>query len=384
MALALSASENSQLWKIALYGRRIKQIKSNCKDTKRFKSKYKKGYMIDKVRVYARGGAGGQGSSTRGGTGGDGGDVIVRAEKCNLSDLARRESRRFVAGTGQNSSLRVIIGKKGNSLIIPVPPGTAIMDGSGKHQLYDLDTIGSEVTLVRGGRGGCVDTPNWSGSRGEMITVNLVLKLIADVGMVGFPNAGKSTLLGAISNASPKVADYPFTTIRPHLGYVNSVHNDRLEQFTVADLPGLVEGAHSNVGMGHRFLRHIERTRVLLFVVDITGFRLSHKTLHRSAFETVQLLTKELELYQSGLSTKPCVLAVNKMDLAGANALLSSLQSSLECDKDGMIPNFLHVLPISAENGLRIEELKVALNDTLASHKDTTQVPACCENSVES
>lgn len=190
--------------------------------------------------------------------------------------------------------------------------------------------------------------------------------------------------MGAISNASPKVADYPFTTIRPHLGYVNSVHNDRLEQFTVADLPGLVEGAHSNVGMGHRFLRHIERTRVLLFVVDITGFRLSHKTLHRSAFETVQLLTKELELYQSGLSTKPCVLAVNKMDLAGANALLSSLQSSLECDKDGMIPNFLHVLPISAENGLRIEELKVALNDTLASHKDTTQVPARCENSVES
>ncbi|KAM6152848.1 GTP-binding protein 10 isoform 2-T2 [Erethizon dorsatum] len=191
-----------------------------------------------------------------------------------------------------------------------------------------------------------------------------------------FPNAGKSSLLSQISHAKPEIADYAFTTLKPELGKI--IYDD-FKQVSVADLPGLIEGAHMNKGMGHKFLKHIERTRRLLFVVDISGFQLSSRTKYRSAFETIILLTKELELYKEELHMKPALLAVNKMDLPNAqnkfHELLSQLQNPkafLHLFEKNMIPErtmeFQHVIPISAITGEGIEELKNCIRKSLDEH----------------
>ncbi|XP_068942290.1 GTP-binding protein 10 isoform X3 [Petaurus breviceps papuanus] len=184
-----------------------------------------------------------------------------------------------------------------------------------------------------------------------------------------FPNAGKSSLLSNISHAKPEIADYAFTTLKPQLGKI--MYKD-FKQVSVADLPGLIEGAHMNKGMGHKFLKHIERTKQLLFVVDVSGFQLSSKTKFRSAFETVILLTKELELYKEDLMMKPSVLAVNKMDLPDARDKFSELVNQLHNPKDfshlfekdeipGKTMEFQHIIPVSAQTGEGIEELKNCL-----------------------
>uniref|UniRef100_A0A286Y3Z9 GTP-binding protein 10 n=1 Tax=Cavia porcellus TaxID=10141 RepID=A0A286Y3Z9_CAVPO len=191
-----------------------------------------------------------------------------------------------------------------------------------------------------------------------------------------FPNAGKSSLLSQISHAKPEIADYAFTTLKPELGKI--MYHD-FKQISVADLPGLIEGAHMNKGMGHKFLKHIERTRQLLFVVDISGFQLSSKTKYRTAFETIILLTKELELYKEELQMKPALLAVNKMDLPNAqdkfHELISQLQNPkalLHLFEKNMIPEktvtFQHIIPISAITGEGIEELKNCIRKSLDEH----------------
>uniref|UniRef100_A0A667FRU0 GTP-binding protein 10 n=1 Tax=Lynx canadensis TaxID=61383 RepID=A0A667FRU0_LYNCA len=191
-----------------------------------------------------------------------------------------------------------------------------------------------------------------------------------------FPNAGKSSLLSQVSHAKPAIADYAFTTLQPELGKI--VYND-FRQISVADLPGLIEGAHMNKGMGHKFLKHIERTRQLLFVVDISGFQLSSQTQYRTAFETIILLTKELELYKEELQTKPALLAINKMDLPGAQDMFHVLMNQLQNPKDflhlfkkNMIPErtveFQHIIPISAITGEGIEELKNYIRKSLDEH----------------
>uniref|UniRef100_I3MB83 GTP-binding protein 10 n=1 Tax=Ictidomys tridecemlineatus TaxID=43179 RepID=I3MB83_ICTTR len=191
-----------------------------------------------------------------------------------------------------------------------------------------------------------------------------------------FPNAGKSSLLSQISHAKPAIADYAFTTLKPELGKI--MYND-FKQISVADLPGLIEGAHMNRGMGHKFLKHIERTRQLLFVVDISGFQLSSQTQYRTAFETIILLTKELELYNEGLQKKPALLAVNKMDLPDAQHKFHELMNQLQNPKDflhlvekQMIPErnmeFQHIIPISAITGEGIEELKNCIRKSLDEH----------------
>ncbi|XP_003318617.2 GTP-binding protein 10 isoform X2 [Pan troglodytes] len=199
-------------------------------------------------------------------------------------------------------------------------------------------------------------------------------RFVAGVGANSkFPNAGKSSLLSCVSHAKPAIADYAFTTLKPELGKI--MYSD-FKQISVADLPGLIEGAHMNKGMGHKFLKHIERTRQLLFVVDISGFQLSSHTQYRTAFETIILLTKELELYKEELQTKPALLAVNKMDLPDAQDKFHELMSQLQNPKDflhlfekNMIPErtveFQHIIPISAVTGEGIEELKNCIRKSL-------------------
>ncbi|XP_066999815.2 GTP-binding protein 10 homolog isoform X2 [Anabrus simplex] len=239
--------------------------------------KFRRGF-IDSLRLHVRGGAGGNGLPRYGGIGGKGGDIYVEA-------------------------------KEG-----------------------DLNVDGKRVLVARGGAGGCPST-QFLGLRGQSHSIILDLKLIADIGLVGFPNAGKSTLLKAISHAQPKIASYPFTTIKPNIGVLE--YPD-YRQITMADLPGLIEGAHANIGLGHSFMKHVERTKLLLFVVDIEGFQLSPKHKHRSCVETVLLLNKEVELYREDLLDKPAVLAVNKMDVTGAQQRWQEIRDTLKHLKDAV------------------------------------------------
>nr|XP_031827053.1 GTP-binding protein 10 homolog isoform X2 [Nomia melanderi] len=190
----------------------------------------------------------------------------------------------------------------------------------------EVNSDGAKLLVAKGGTGGCEST-GYCGLKGENRSIILDLKLIADVGLVGFPNAGKSTFLNVVSKAKPKIASYPFTTIKPQIGTIS--YKD-YRQISIADLPGLIEGAHINKGMGHRFLKHVERTKLLLFIVDIQGFQLSYKHTHRTCLETVLLLNKEIELYKPDLLERPSMLLVNKMDTKDSNKMFDEIKSKLK------------------------------------------------------
>ncbi|XP_076983078.1 GTP-binding protein 10 isoform X2 [Tamandua tetradactyla] len=333
----------------------------------------KYGNFIDNLRLFTKGGSGGMGYPRLGGEGGKGGDVWVVAEKkMTLKQLKDRyPQKRFVAGGGIDSRVSALKGSKGKDCEIPVPVGISVTDENGKI-IGELNKEKERILVAEGGLGGRLLT-NFLPLKGQKRIIHLDLKLIADIGLVGFPNAGKSSLLSQISHAKPVIADYAFTTLKPELGKI--MYQD-FKQVSVADLPGLIEGAHMNKGMGHKFLKHIERTRQLLFVVDISGFQLSTQTQYRTAFETIILLTKELELYKQELQTKPALLAVNKMDLPGAQDKLHELMYQLQNPKDflqlfetNMIPErimkFQHIIPISAITREGIEELKNCIRKSL-------------------
>ncbi|MFT7819411.1 GTP-binding protein 10 [Arapaima gigas] len=247
------------------------------------------GNFVDNLRLYVKGGSGGMGLPRLGGQGGRGGDVWVVAQKgVTLKKIKdKHPQKRFLARTGTNSSVWALKGDKGEDQLIFAPPGVVVTTDDQK-VLGELNAVGEKVLVARGGHGGTFHT-GYLPSKGQARHIRLDLKLIADVGLVGFPNAGKSSLLRKLSHATPHVASYPFTTLKPELGKI--MYPD-YKQISMADLPGLIEGAHMNKGMGHQFLKHVERTRQLVFVVDICGFQLSPKTPFRSAFETVQLLIK--------------------------------------------------------------------------------------------
>ncbi|CAM2105391.1 unnamed protein product [Caretta caretta] len=313
----------------------------------------KYGNFIDDLRIYVKGGTGGMGHPRLGGEGGRGGDVWLMAkEKTTLKRIKDRfPQKRFVAGAGVNSSVRALKGEKGTDCEVDVPLGISVTSCDGK-QIGELNKAGDRILVARGGIGGCLVT-NFLPLKGQIQTIHLDLKLLADVGLVGFPNAGKSSLLSKISHAKPQIADYPFTTVKPELGKIMYPDYKQMEnpeagfdifskhllargQYKVADLPGLIEGAHANKGMGHKFLKHVERTKQLLFVVDISGFRLSSKTRFRTAFETILLLIQEIELYKEQLRRKPALLAINKMDLPNAQDSLKELMKQLQNPQDSL------------------------------------------------
>ncbi|CAG0900055.1 unnamed protein product [Cyprideis torosa] len=305
-----------------------------------------RGNFMDALRIVVRAGNGGQGLPSHGGRGGRGGDIYCVG--CEGTEFIQVKSkvpgRRYQAENGEPSIKLRLLGKDGNDLNIPVPPGVVLWNAHTKRYLGSVDADGQKVVIAKGGAGGNPRN-GFQGTQGEHVNLYMELKLIADVGLVGFPNAGKSTLLRSISRARPAVAAYPFTTIKPTVGQVEF---EDLRRYTVADLPGLIEGAHANLGMGHRFLRHVERTAVLLFIVDIGGFRLGPKYAGRTAFETVVLLNKELELYRDDLVTKPALLAVNKMDTYGSAGKFEELKEQLK-DIRGSAEKVLHESQLSLE-----------------------------------
>jgi len=322
--------------------------------------------FIDRARITVQGGRGGNGLPKYGGVGGKGGDVYLQASKIYSLKKLKLEypTQKWIAEPGEDSRRFSVLGKAGNDLTVLCPPGVSAVTDQ-KITLGDVNQEGDRLLLCKGGNGGGPEN-GFIGEKGQSFAVNLDLKLLADVGFVGFPNAGKSTLLRALSNAQPKVASYPFTTIQPQIGTL--CYNDS-RLITAADLPGLIEGSHLNRGMGHKFLKHCIRTKVLLFVVDIDGFRLNPSSDHRNAISTILYLNRELELYDEELVTKPAILAINKIDTDVDGTKLEALKQSLRCIKSiaknvpsDMSPETLikfdAILPISALNGTNIPELK--------------------------
>ncbi|MEO0009127.1 MAG: GTPase ObgE [candidate division WOR-3 bacterium] len=280
--------------------------------------------FVDEAIISVRAGDGGDGcisfrrekyvprGGPDGGDGGDGGSVILRGSEHlqTLADYLYR--RRYQAGRGQHGMGKNRHGRNGEDVVLPVPLGTDVYDALTGEKLGEILHEGQELVVAQGGEGGrgnarfatpVEQAPRKAepGAKGEERTLRLVLRLLADIGIVGLPNAGKSTLLRALTSARPRVADYPFTTLTPNLGVITG----RNFRFTVADMPGIIAGAHEGKGLGLRFLRHIERTRMLLYVVDGAG----------TPAEDLKILQEELRLYDQKLLSRPAVLVLNKADL---------------------------------------------------------------------
>jgi GTP-binding protein len=302
-----------------------------------------------------------------GGDGGLGGSVIFRAvtsEQClqNLKYKQHWQAERGEHGQGKDCN-----GHRGADCIVPVPVGTLVHDLNSGDLLADLTEENQECVVARGGAGGkgnlhFVTPTNRAprtaspGEPGERRTLQVDLKVVADVGLVGYPNAGKSTLIGAISDAHPKTAPYPFTTLHPNVGVVQL---DELRRFTVADIPGLIDGAHLDVGLGHDFLRHIERCRALCYVLDLGGVD------GRDPLADLAALRRELEFHLEGLSRRPAIIVANKMDLEPAADNLRRLREQ----------ESLRIVPTCAELMENQGEIIAALRELLASLPGTPAQP---------
>ncbi|MGP1569998.1 MAG: GTPase ObgE [Eubacteriales bacterium] len=284
--------------------------------------------FVDRAKIYIRSGKGGDGAVTfrrepyvpeggpDGGDGGKGGDVIFLADPSLRTLMDFRYKRKYEAEDGQNGMKKKRFGKKGEDLVIKVPPGTVVIDEKSGKVMMDLVRAGDSFIAAHGGKGGkgnvnfknsVRQAPNFAqaGGPAKERDILLELKMIADVGLVGFPNVGKSTILSVSTNSKPKIANYHFTTISPNLGVV-SIGNDG---FVMADIAGIIEGAHAGAGLGHEFLKHIERTKVLIHVVDVSGSE------GRNPIEDFDKINAELELYDPKLAKKPQIVAANKMDM---------------------------------------------------------------------
>ncbi len=329
--------------------------------------------FVDSVRIYVEAGSGGNGcvsfrrekyvptGGPDGGDGGDGGSVIVSVSPRlhTLMDLRRR--KHYKASGGRAGSGKNRHGRNGNDIIIEVPPGTVVCDSSSGGVIADLVSPGQAVVVAVGGKGGkgnarfataTRQAPRFAkpGRVGEERWIDLELKLLADVGFVGLPNVGKSTLLSRISAAKPKIADYPFTTIRPYLGVVDLGDG---RSFVAADIPGLIEGAHAGSGLGHEFLRHIERTKVLVHVVDMAGIGEGHEPI-----KDFEIVNEEMKLYNPELALRPTIIAGNKMDLPEA-------KETYEKTRDALSKLGLETYPISAVTGEGVKELLEAIAEAL-------------------
>jgi len=322
--------------------------------------------FVDHVTVFATAGNGGNGSSSfrrekfvpkggpDGGDGGHGGHVILRGDRDTDSLIAlyfAPHVRAFHAGNGAGQQKH---GRNGKDRVIKVPCGTEVWEKETDVQLGDITTHGQELIVARGGKGGIgnvhfkssthqAPTEHTDGEPGQEITLRLELKIMADIGLVGFPNAGKSSLLTSLSDAHPKIASYPFTTLNPVLGTVAFEDYTKLR---IADIPGIITGAHEGVGLGYEFLRHIERSRFLLLVIDMAGVDT------RNPVDDYRSLMSELSLYDANLPELPHLIVANKMDLPEAAGNLDTFTK-----ETGIAP-----LPISTLTGTGIAELKAGLH----------------------
>ena len=301
--------------------------------------------FVDKVTIRVIAGKGGNGCCSfrrekfipkggpDGGDGGDGGSVWLEASTGEQSLVSLVYQSRYRAQNGPGGKGAGMHGRNADDVVVKVPVGTVVVDNATKELLGDLDEAGARLLVAKGGRGGRGNArfasstnrvPRYAepGTDGEERELFLELKTIADGGLVGYPNAGKSTLLGALSEARPKVAPYPFTTLHPVVGVIEFDYPD-YTRLTLADIPGLIDGAHENVGLGHSFLKHIERTKVLIYVLDMAG------TDGRDPVEDFRHLQNELELYQAGLTARPSLVAANKMDAPVAAENLRRLEAEL-------------------------------------------------------
>ena len=340
--------------------------------------------FADNAKIFIKSGKGGDGhvsyrrelyvpsGGPDGGDGGRGGDIIFQVDKGKntLSDF--RHVRKYVAKEGEPGGRRRCHGADGADLVIKVPEGTVIKDFESGKVIADMSGENSREVILKGGKGGLgnmhfatstMQVPKYAqpGQPGGELWVQLELKVIADVGLVGFPNVGKSTLLSRVSNARPQIANYHFTTINPHLGVVDLGDG---AGFVMADIPGLIEGASQGVGLGHAFLRHIERTKVLVHVVDAASVE------GRDPVEDIRTITEELLAYNPGLLERPQVIAANKMDAAGtpeeADEILNRLRKEFE-------PQGIQVFSISAASGQGVKELLWHIHKLLGT-VDTTPV----------
>jgi GTP-binding protein len=296
--------------------------------------------FIDEARIWVRGGDGGNGivawrrekfvpkGGPAGGDGGDGGSVVLVVDEGLSTLLDFRYRKEYRAPEGERGGNKDMYGAAGADMILRIPPGTQVYDDETGKLLGDLRTHGQRFVAARGGRGGRGNihfvTPTdraprraEPGTPGQERTIRLELKLLADVGLLGFPNVGKSSLISRISAAKPKVADYPFTTLVPHLGMVR-LSGDR--SFVVADVPGLIKGASQGAGLGHKFLRHLERTRVLIHLLEI------NPEPGRTPLRDYLALRKELTLYDPDLAARPEIVVINKLDLPETRSKLATLK----------------------------------------------------------
>jgi GTP-binding protein len=327
--------------------------------------------FLDRVKIWARAGDGGDGAATfrreahvprggpDGGDGGRGGSVYlaVDAGQTTLRDFqAKRHFKATPGGRGEGSRRH---GKAGDDLILTVPPGTGVYDDETGELIADLVAVGQRAMIARGGRGGLGNTHFKSsthqaprhaqkGEPGTEAALRLELRLIADVGLVGLPNAGKSTLLAALTAAQPKIADYPFTTLEPNLGVMDLGDEDERRP-TIADVPGLIEGASAGLGLGHAFLRHVERTRILVHIVDGSS---------RDPEWDHEVIREELRAHDPALLEKPMLVAFNKIDVPAAREAWPVFKRARE--KEG-----LTVLAISAAAGEGLDEVRAHLGDML-------------------
>ncbi|WAA13939.1 GTPase ObgE [Fervidibacillus halotolerans] len=327
--------------------------------------------FVDQVKIYVKGGDGGNGivafrrekyvpkGGPAGGDGGKGADVVFQVDEGLRTLMDFRYKRHFKAGKGENGKPKNQHGKNAIDLVVKVPPGTVVKDDDTGEIIADLVHHGQKAIIAKGGRGGRGNTRFATpknpapeicemGEPGQERYVVLELKLLADVGLVGFPSVGKSTLLSIVSSAKPKIADYHFTTIVPNLGVVET---DDQRSFVIADLPGLIEGAHQGAGLGLQFLRHIERTRVIVHVIDMGAVE------GRDPYEDFVKINNELKEYNLRLTERPMIIAANKMDIPEAEENLRNFKERLTED----IP----IYPISAVTKEGIRELLFAIADTL-------------------
>ncbi len=337
--------------------------------------------FLDRVKILVQAGAGGNGAATfrkeahvprggpNGGDGGRGGSIIMRVDAGQTTLRDFRFRHHFKATSGGRGERDRRHGKAGDDMVLTVPPGTAVLDDASGELLADLVAVGQEAVIARGGKGGLGNThfatsthqaPRHAqmGIPGEERWLRLELRLIADIGLVGLPNAGKSTLLAAVTAAKPAIADYPFTTLEPNLGVMDLGEDDGRRP-TIADVPGLIEGASIGAGLGHAFLRHVERTRILVHVVDGSA---------RNPERDHAIIRDELAAHDPELLRKPILVVFNKLDLAEARESWPSFRAAREADGLG-------VVAIAAATGEGIDAFVAAITGLLPSGEELARPP---------